>query len=334
MVLNARDAAERGARIMPRTKVTRAERTGDLWEVEAGGTLYRARMLVNAGGPWVSEIASGVIGDNKAASIRLVRGSHIVVPRLYDHEKCYFFQGPAGRIIFAIPYEQDYTLIGTTDAEHDDLSEKPACSDEEADYLCAFASRYFKVPITRGDVAWTYSGVRPLFDDGSSSATAATRDYKVVRDAGQGAPLVSIYGGKITTYRKLAESALAKLGLDGAWTAGAPLPGGDFPADDVAGAMAGLGAAYPFIDDKTLRRLFRTYGTELREIFGAATSWDDLGQNFGAGITAAELEWAVTREWVRTGEDFLWRRTKLGLALDAAGRAAVDDHIRELVAQP
>ncbi|MEL7097461.1 MAG: glycerol-3-phosphate dehydrogenase [Pseudomonadota bacterium] len=317
VLLNARDAEARGAKILTRTKVTSATRDGDLWRIEAGGEVFTARHLVNAGGPWVSEILSGVVRQNTPSAIRLVRGSHIVTRRLYDHDKCYFFQGADGRIIFAIPYERDFTLIGTTDAEHVDPQTKPQITDEERDYLLTFASDYFEQPVTRDDIVWTYSGVRPLYDDGASSATAATRDYVLELDK-DGAPLLSVFGGKITTYRKLAEQAVDKLDLGQTWTAGVPLPGGDFAVDG-AGALADeLQKNYPFLDTTWAMRLVRAYGTEAPDVLGAATTAADLGEDFGATLTEAELRWMMTKEYARDVDDVIWRRTKLGLRLSPA----------------
>ncbi|HBG99850.1 MAG TPA: glycerol-3-phosphate dehydrogenase [Rhodobacteraceae bacterium] len=337
VVLNARDAAARGARIMPRTRVVSAERVGDLWRVELAHDGSRAavmaRALVNAGGPWVDDVIRNVVRSNSAAHVRLVRGSHIVTRKLFDHDRCYFFQGRDGRIIFAIPYEGDFTLIGTTEAEHQDIAEPPVCTAEEMRYLLDFASQYFRKPVTEADVVWTYSGVRPLYDDGSSSATAATRDYVLRFDGGAGAPLLNVFGGKITTYRRLAEAAVARLAphfpqAGPAWTAGVALPGGDFPVTGVADLQAGLCRDFPFLDAAWAHRLVRAYGTEARVWLDGARSADDLGPAFGATITARELDWAVDREWVRTGADFLWRRTRLGLRTTADEAAAIDAHVR------
>jgi glycerol-3-phosphate dehydrogenase len=251
-----------------------------------------------------------------------VRGSHIVTKKLYDHDKCYFFQGEDGRIIFAIPYEQDFTLIGTTDQDHKlPPGEAVVCTEAEQDYLCAFASRYFAKPVTRKDIVWTYSGVRPLYDDGAKSATAATRDYVLSVDA-TGAPLLNVFGGKITTYRRLAESALDKLapffpGLKGTWTARVPLPGGDFPVDGVAELTARLARDYPFLDTYWSGRLIRAYGTDAWSVLGTAKSAADLGQSFGATLTEAELRWLRAHEYAHTAEDVIWRRSKLGLRLTA-----------------
>src|SRR5690606_5884141 len=213
-VLNARDAEARGATILTRTRATRATRQGDGWEIAtegpAGPRTHHAKVLVNAGGPWVEDVIRNVAHIATTEGVRLVRGSHIVTRRLYDHDRCYFFQGSDGRIIFAIPYEQDFTLIGTTDMDHRGAPSEARCTDEERDYLLAFASDYFAQPLTAQDVVWTYSGVRPLYDDGATSATAATRDYVLSLDA-DGPPLLNVFGGKITTSRRLAESAMAKI---------------------------------------------------------------------------------------------------------------------------
>ena len=338
VALNARDAAARGATVLTRTRVTAARAMDGLWTVtlqdtETGAQRnVRARMVVNAGGPWVGRILRQQIGSNSHDDVRLVRGSHIVTRRLFDHDKCYFFQGTDGRIIFAIPYETDFTLIGTTDQEHDDPATPPVCTPEETAYMIDFVNGYLKDKIGTDDVVWTYSGVRPLYDDGASSATAATRDYTLKLDDSAGAPALNIFGGKITTYRRLAESALDKIGqrLDvgqGPWTAGVALPGGDFPVDGVETLIADLRRDHPFLTDRWARRLVRAYGTEARLILGDAGTAADLGQDFGATLTAAEVDWLMTREFARTAEDVLWRRSKLGL--HGADAAALDAYMTE-----
>ena len=328
VALNARDAADRGAKIMTRTKVTGATRVGDHWEVtteDANGTnTHKARMLINAGGPWVGELIRGTIRSNARDGVRLVRGSHIVTKRLFDHDKCYFFQGTDGRIIFAIPYEQDFTLIGTTDQDHEDPAIKPVCTEAEQDYLIAFANQYFKQDTSRDDIVWTYSGVRPLYDDGATSATAATRDYVLKVDATGGAPVLNVFGGKITTYRRLAESALEQIrayfpDLAQDWTAGVPLPGGDFPVEDKSNLADKLKSNYPFLSNTWAARLIRAYGTLAWKVLGDATSKTDLGEDFGADLTAREVQWLVDTEFARTAEDILWRRSKLGLRVDPDG---------------
>ena len=335
VVLNARDAEARGAKIMTRTKVLSAARDGDLWRVEVQDTqtgetvTHFARMLINAGGPWVGDIIHEKVHLNVKEGVRLVRGSHIVTRRLYDHDKCYFFQGTDGRIIFAIPYEEDFTLIGTTDAEHLDPDKRPDCSPEEQQYLIDFANRYFKQEISAEDVVWTYSGVRPLYDDGASSATAATRDYTLKVEAEGGAPLLNVFGGKITTYRRLAESALERIGehlplAKGPWTAGVPLAGGDFPVNGVADQVDRLRSRYPFLDARWAKRLVRAYGTEAAEVLGNTQMIEDLGKMFGATLSEAEVVWLMDKEYARTAEDVVWRRNKLGLRLDAEQIAALD----------
>lgn len=336
VVLNARDAEDRGATILVRTKVTSTLRHDDHWVVqlrdEATGEerTVRARMLVNAAGPWVGDVIQTKVRLNTTEGVRLVRGSHIVTKRLFDHDKCYFFQGTDGRIIFAIPYETDFTLIGTTDAEHDDPSVRPECTPEERDYLIAFANQYFKHDITKEDVVWTYSGVRPLYDDGASSATAATRDYTLKVEAEGGAPILNIFGGKITTYRRLAQSALAKIrpyftDMSEDWTAEVPLPGGDFAVDGVDELVSELRGRFGFLDERWARRLVRHYGTEAKLIMGDARSVADLGVDFGASLTEAEISWLMDKEFARRAEDVVWRRNKQGLRMTTAQIAALDD---------
>lgn len=342
VVLNARDAEARGACIQTRSEVVAAVVEGGIWQVTVqskGETkTIAAKMLVNAAGPWVGDVIHGKLRLNSRENVRLVRGSHIVTRKLYDHDKCYFFQGTDGRIIFAIPYEQDFTLIGTTDSEHDDPARAPVCTEEERDYLCNFASQYFKRSVTAEDVVWSYSGVRPLYDDGASSATSATRDYKLKIDRSTGAPVLNVFGGKITTYRRLAEAALEKIGTvlplaKGKWTAGVALPGGNFAHDGMAGLVADLQRDYPFLGEYWARRLLRAYGTEARAILGDASKAADLGRDFGATLTEAEAIWLMRREYARNAEDVIWRRTKLGLRLSAEQVAQLEnwmsDHIED-----
>ena len=313
---------------MTRSEVVNAKNHNGLWRIETRNTestetqIFHARMLVNAGGPWVGEIIQTKLRLNSRESVRLVRGSHIVTRKLYDHDKCYFFQGTDGRIIFAIPYESDFTLIGTTDADHEDPSRNPECSSAERDYLLNFANEYFQQPLSNEDVVWSYSGVRPLYDDGASSATAATRDYTLTVDTSAGAPVLNIFGGKITTYRRLAESALDKISqhlpvAKSQWTAGVPLPGGDFPVGEVARLVGDIQDRFPFLTDFWARRLMRAYGTETAMILGDAKQAADLGQDFGATLSEAEVKWLMAHEYAKTAEDVIWRRSKLGLRLTA-----------------
>ena len=331
--LNARDAAENGARIMTRTRVVSATREAGVWLVTVDGpggrATYSARALVNAGGPWVENIIRNVARINSTEGVRLVRGSHIVTRRLYDHDRCYFFQGTDGRIIFAIPYEQDFTLIGTTDKDHLGPPQDAVCTDDEQDYLLTFASQYFARPVTRADVVWTYAGVRPLYNDGATSATAATRDYVLSLDQ-NGAPLLNVFGGKITTHRRLAESALQKLApffpqARPAWTARASLPGGNFPHTDVAKLTGALRTCYPFLSPYWAARLIRAYGTEATEMLNGARSAADLGEDFGATLTESEVDWLMTHEFAREAADIVWRRTKLGLRLSPAQVARLQE---------
>jgi glycerol-3-phosphate dehydrogenase len=314
--------------------VTSATCTDGIWRIttqnpDGSTTDHKAKMLINAAGPWVGDIIQQKVRVNSTEGVRLVRGSHIVTPRLYDHDKCYFFQGTDGRIIFAIPYETDFTLIGTTDADHDDPDVAPTCSPEEQSYLLNFANGYFKRDLTDADVVWTYSGVRPLYDDGASSAASATRDYVLSLETSPGAPILNIFGGKITTYRKLAEDVMDKLEpfidrLKPHWTAGVPLPGGDFPVEDVQYLTDRLRADYPFLDPKWAKRLIRGYGSDAWHILGSAQTVTDLGETFGYNLTASEVRWLMNHEFARHATDVLWRRTKLGLRLSTDEAAALD----------
>jgi glycerol-3-phosphate dehydrogenase len=324
VVLNAVDAARRGAVIRVRTEVLKAARQGDHWDIEVEDRAtgqretVKARLLVNAAGPWISDVISQRIAVTSRSRTRLVKGSHIVVPRLFDHDRAYIFQNPDQRIIFAIPYEGEFTLIGTTDVDFQGDPADAAANQDEIDYLCRAASEYFTNPIAPADVVWSYSGVRPLYDDGASAAQEATRDYVLELD-GQGgeAPLLNIFGGKITTYRHLAEDALEKLsdwlpGADAPWTRGAALPGGDFAVDGFEDLVAEFARAHPDVDTVLVRRLARAYGTKAADILAA-----DPGIHFGAGLWQREVEYLVRTEWAMTADDILWRRTKLGLRLSA-----------------
>lgn len=342
VALNARDAAERGARVVTRTKVTSARRDGGLWRIEmagpAGTETVSARLLVNAGGPWVDTVIRETVGRNEAHHVRLVKGSHIVVNKLFDHDRCYFFQNADGRIFFAIPYEGDYTLIGTTDMDFEGDPAAVKISDEETDYLCAAASEYFIKPVTRADIVWTYSGVRPLFDDGASAAQEATRDYvlKTEGEAGE-APLINIFGGKLTTHRRLSEQVVDRIdGLLGRkgprWTKGAHLPGGDFPPTAFDAEVRKLAARKSSFDPAFIRRLVRAYGTLAADVLGEAQSPADLGRHFGATLYAREVDYLMDREWARTADDVLWRRSKLGLRFNAHERAELAGYMAERLA--
>ncbi len=330
VVLNARDAADRGAHIHSRSEVTGLSRAGNVWQVTAGAHQVAARLVVNAAGPWVMH-AFGLADQPPTLRIRQVRGSHIVVRRLFEHDRAYFFQNPDGRICFAIPYERDFTLIGTTDADHHGGLDHPHASADEIAYLCGIANGYFRMQITPSDVIWSYAGVRPLLDDGSGKPESATRDYRIEVDGAAGQPpLLSIFGGKITTYRKLAEAVMARIApffpamSHDSWTADAPLPGGEFDWGAADAVIAELATAYPFLDAATAHRLIRLYGRTAWQILGTARTRAELGRDFGAGLSEAEVRHLVTCEWARTAEDILWRRTKLGLRMEAAQAAALE----------
>ena len=341
VALTARDAANRGALIKTRSKVVAASRTKDGWTItvedQRNGQReeFSARLLVNAAGPWVDRVLQGVEGDRQLHNIRLVQGSHIVVRKKFTGERAYFFQNNDGRIIFAIPYEDDFTLIGTTDQDYRDDPAKVAISESETDYLCAAASEYFKEPVLREQIVWTYSGVRPLYDDGATKAQEATRDYVLKEDNNGGmAPIINVFGGKLTTARRLAEHMLEKIEAflgkrKPAWTANAALPGGDFKATSFEYELERLKADYAFLSPQHARRLFRLYGTKSRALLGQAKSLADLGQHFGADLYAAELRYLIANEWAQTAEDVLWRRTKLGLRIDRAQLAAIEQFMTE-----
>jgi glycerol-3-phosphate dehydrogenase len=341
VVLTARDAADRGAEIRTRARAVEIRQVDGIWQVTVENTIsgerttIQARALVNAGGPWVEQVLSAGSGVNARAKVRLVQGSHIVVRKLYDHDRAYMFQNADGRIIFVIPYQDDFTLIGTTDRDYDGDPAKVKASPEEIQYLCASASEYLKKPVLPADVVWTYSGVRPLYDDGASEAKAATRDYVFELDTPGGAPLLSIYGGKITTYRRLAEEALERLSpylrsakAKEGWTGKSPLPGGDMDVSAVAALTAELTREYPFLDKAHANRLAHAYGTRATKLLGNAKSLADLGQSFGATLTESEVRYLMSNEWACTADDVAWRRSKLGLRLSPDEIAALDEWIK------
>ena len=346
VALIARDAADRGATIRTRTAVISARAEGELWHVVLRDGLsgvtetVQARLVINAAGPWVDRVLAGALGDNGGHNVRLVQGSHIVVRKLYEHDRCYMFQNSDGRIIFAIPYETDYTLIGTTDLDYQGDPGDVRISDAEIAYLTGAASEYFAEPVTREDIVWSYSGVRPLFDDGASSAQEATRDYVLKSTGGDGkAALINVFGGKLTTFRRLAESTLeqveALIGARGKpWTRGVDLPGGDFAPTGFDDLVAGLRQRYAFLERAHTTRLARLYGTRAEQILNGALSHADLGRHFGADLYEAEVRYLVDSEWAVTSDDILWRRTKRGLLGSAIAIADLDTFLATLMPQP
>ncbi len=345
VVLNAIGAAEMGAEIHTRHSFIGAERRDGQWHIrvkaDGGETIeVTANMLVNAAGPWVDKVISACkLTRKNKGSVRLVKGSHIVVPKLYGHSQAYTFQNADGRVIFAIPFQGDYTLVGTTDTPFDTDPRTAAADDGEINYLCKVASEYFKAPLNPKDVVWSYSGVRPLYDDGAKNASKATRDYVLELKAPDGLPpLLNIYGGKVTTYRRLAEEVLEKLEPyadynKGPWTSDASLPGGDLPNYDLSGEATPAKALEDFtleLEDKApwlpsglCKRLAASYGTRVYDLLASAKSLDDMGEHFGAGLYAREAWFLRRTEWARTADDILWRRSKLGLHMTEAQRERV-----------
>ena len=310
VAVNAVDAAARGAEIATRTELLSARREGEHWVAELSGRTVAASAIVNAAGPWVAEVLRQRLGGAGQSRVRLVRGSHICVPRLYQGDHAYIMQQPDRRIVFALPYG-DHNLIGTTDVGVE-APEAATVSDEEIRYLCEAADRYFERQIVPGDLIWSYAGIRALYDDGAADAQNVTRDYHLELDPAPGPKLLSVFGGKVTTARALASDALDRLGIGGMkFTRTSPLPGGDIsPAFN-----ARLEALAAWMPAPLLSRLARAYGTRIDRVIGDAASLDDLGRHFGAGLHEAEVRYLIDEEFARTAEDILWRRTKLGLLL-------------------
>ena len=354
VVLNARDAADRGAEILTRTRVAAAQPMEDHWRVtlspahddqgpgQCTDRVVRARTLVNASGPWVARVLEDTLGLEHGQRIRMVKGSHIVVPRMFGHDYAYIFQNPDKRIIFAIPYQGEYTLIGTTDEDYHGDPGNPVISESETAYLCRAVSKYFAKPVTPKDVVWSYSGVRPLYDDNSKEASSVTRDYVLILN-GDGRrkmepPVLSIFGGKITTYRRLAEQAFDKLApamgratnregtawTAGAWTASVPLPGGDIENADFDRFLKDLKGRHPWLPAELAHRYARAYGTRVEALLGSAGDLSGLGEDMGGGLFEAEVRYLVNYEWAMTAEDILWRRSKLGLHASAETVAALE----------
>ncbi|HEX7875501.1 MAG TPA: glycerol-3-phosphate dehydrogenase [Sphingobium sp.] len=331
VVLNAMDAAARGADIRTRTRLVSAARTASEWRAriadEAGERTVRAHILINAAGPWVADVIERA-GLRSKRAVRLVKGSHIVVPRLYEGDHAFMLQNPDRRIVFAIPYEGRFTLVGTTEESWEGMPRKAQIDAAEQRYLLDTANRYFTRPIEQADILWSYSGIRPLHDDSAGAATAVTRDYVLDLDT-EGAPLLSVFGGKITTYRKLAEQALDLLAAQGqAWTAGAVLPGGDLPDGHFDSFVASLIAERPGLPPPLLRRLARAYGARASAVLSDAARLEDMGELFGGDLSRAEIDYLVAEEWARTAEDILYRRSKLGLHLPPDAAERIDRYLR------
>jgi len=346
VTLCARQAADLGADIRVRTQVSAARRDGARWRATLSDRIggqqseVSARAIVNAAGPWVMQTLSGVLGSNAPATLKLVKGSHIVVPRHYLGEHAYIFQNDDRRIVFAIPYEQRFTLIGTTDVVYEGDPGRVAISQDEIEYLCRAVNRYLETPVTAADVVWSYAGVRPLYDDGAENASETTRDYVLEIDApANAAPVLSIFGGKITTFRRLAEHALEKLapflpGMKPAWTAQAVLPGGELDGaagdsgdGDFDAFVRRLQQRFGFVPQAHLHGMARRQGGRALKFLAAAKSLDDLGPHFGAGLYGAEVDLMVAEEWARTPGDILYRRSKLGLHIGLADQAALGGYL-------
>lgn len=353
VVSNAVDAARLGCAILTRTRVVRIQRTPDAAEgfdvhivegARGGLQTLRAKALVNAAGPWardVHQMATGRTKDSPDArhvpGLRLVKGSHIVVPRLYEGDQAYILQNDDHRVVFVIPYENGLSLVGTTEIIFTGEPDTAAIDPTEMDYLCVAVNRYFQTSIGRESVVWAYSGVRPLFDDGSENVTTMTRDHVLLEEDGgksDQAPLISVFGGKLTTYRRLSETVLARLarrfpGMDAPWTATAPLPGGDFGPDGMEVYLHEGKTRWPWLPPSTLRRYVRSYGTRTEMVVGKAHSLAEMGADFGAGLYETELDYLAVHEFARTADDVLWRRGKLGLHLSPAARSTVIRALRD-----
>jgi len=338
VTLNVMDAAERGCDVRTRCECTDLVRAEGQWSVHLHDKLadnksvVTARAVVNASGPWVEATLDLDEEHDSKHGVRLVKGSHIVVPKLFDHPYTYIFQNADNRVLFAVPYEQDYTLLGTTDVEVNDEPGKQHIDADEIDYICKSVSEYFEKPVSPQSVVWSYAGVRPLYDDASENASKVTRDYKLDLDVRKNAPVLSVYGGKITTFRKLAEQAVDMLrdSLDcsaGEWTADAPLPGGDIANADFDAYLKELKGQYSWLDEHVLYDYARNYGTRIHVVLANTTSMADLGKHFSGPLYQAEVDYLVHNEWARTAEDILWRRSKKGLHTEAGAEAELQDYI-------
>lgn len=340
VALNAMDAQQKGAVIETKTKVISAKQKADFWEITTENlrtgekAQHQARLLINASGPWVDNVLGEAFEDKNPQNVRLVQGSHIVVPKIHEHDRAYIFQNADNRIVFVLPYEKDYTLIGTTDQDYQGDPSKVKITPAEIRYLCDSVSEYFETPVKEEHIVWTYSGIRPLYDDGATAAQEATRDYVLREDNYDGLKVINVFGGKITTYRKLAESMLTKieenLGERGeAWTATSQLPGGDFASNEVDAMVNKLMSDYPFIETGLAQRFIRAYGTNSWSLMEGATKISDMGQFFGATLSEREIHYLAKHEWAECADDVLWRRSKLGLHLTQDEIQSVDAWMKE-----
>ena len=340
VIANALDARARGATVLTRTECVTARREGGAWRVALRGPQGEqtivARAIANAAGPWVKQVLNEKLAQPSGDAVRLVKGSHVVVPTLYEGAHAFILQNDDRRVVFMIPYEARYTLVGTTDVPFEGDPGRPEASEEEVAYLCRAASRYLARPLEPNAVRWRYAGVRPLYDDGSSDPSSITRDY-TLRVDGESVPVLSVFGGKITTYRRLAEQVLARLvpwfpQMRGAWTSTAALPGGELRGADFE-SFAGihLRSDFPWLPEPLRHALARRHGRLAYDVLGQSASVSDLGEEFGAGLYAREIDYLVEREWARTAEDVLWRRTKAGLHLVAGQREAVARYLAQRV---
>jgi glycerol-3-phosphate dehydrogenase len=342
VVLNAMDAAQRGCDVRVRTEVTDLVRNDGYWTVHLHDknsgqqSSVTARVVVNASGPWVEKTLDLDKEHDARYATRLVKGSHIVVPKIFDHPYTYIFQNADNRIIFAVPYEQDYTLLGTTDMEVGDEPGTVQIDASEIEYICSAASEYFATPVNVDQVVWSYSGVRPLYDDASSNASKVTRDYKLDYDDRKAAPVLSVYGGKITTYRKLADDAMNMLSehlsvTKKDWTKSAPLPGGDMPNADFSAYLAEMRSKYPWLDETLLYDYVRNYGTRINTMLQTCSAAEHLGVCYGPQLYQAEVDYLVQHEWAQSAEDILWRRSKKGLRLNDTEVAALQSYLAKVV---
>jgi glycerol-3-phosphate dehydrogenase len=346
VILNVRDAFERGADIRVGHRLLRAERSAEHWRADivetASGRTYTvmARALVNAAGPWIGEVLNQRLGGHSGRSVRLVKGSHIVVPRMYAGEQAYVLQNPDRRIVFVIPYQEQFTLIGTTDVEWPGEPAAVSISPAEAEYLCRTVNGYFKRPVAPSDVVWSYAGIRSLRGDAGSKASELTRDYSLELEAPEGgAPVLTVFGGKITTYRPLAEQVMSRLApywpdLPAPWTAKLPLPGGDFPDGGLPEYLAQAQRRWPFLPPAQLRRLVHAYGTRLARLLDGVTTNQAMGEDFGGGLTRIEVDYLRREEWACGVEDLYWRHTKTGLHASAADQQRLAAYLSAALPTP